>query len=133
MENHNWWEQAPLASDGERENWWEEAPLVEPPKAEEGPKPKSSGIGGYVADAITDMFKRAGGAALSGVASAPEAAQSGLRATVRSGAGGDPATVMPGGAFIPGIDTDEAINGPMTQQQRDRRELQAERAAWWPA
>ena len=93
------------------------------------PKPKPQGIGGYVADAITDVFKRAGGAALSGVAAVPEAAQSAIRATVRSGAGGDPATVMPGGAFIPGIDTDEAINGPMTQQQRDRRELQAERAA----
>ena len=93
------------------------------------PKPKPQGIGGYVADAITDVFKRAGGAALSGVAAVPEAAQSGIRATVRSGAGGDPATVMPGGAFIPGIDTDEAVNGPMTQQQLDRRELQAERAA----
>ncbi|WP_353179739.1 LPD38 domain-containing protein [Delftia acidovorans] len=93
------------------------------------PKSKQQGIGGYVADAVTDVFKRAGGAAFSGVAAVPEAAQSGIRSTVRSGAGGDPATVMPGGAFIPGIDTDEAINGPMTQQQRDRRELQAERAA----
>ncbi len=93
------------------------------------PRPKPQGIGGYVADAVSDFFKRGAGAALSGIASIPEAVQSGLRATVRSGAGGDPATVMPGGAFIPGIDTDEAINGPMTQQQRDRRELQAERMA----
>lgn len=93
------------------------------------PKPKPQGIGGDVADAVTDVFKRMGGAALSGVAAVPEAVQSGIRATVRSGAGGDPATVMPGGAFIPGIDTDEAVNGPMTQQQLDRRELQAERAA----
>lgn len=84
------------------------------------PKPKPQGIGGYVADAITDVFKRAGSAALSGLAAVPEAAKSSIRATVRSGAGGDPATVMPGGAFIPGIDTDEAINGPMAAQNPDK-------------
>lgn len=124
MADGNWWESSPLVegADADEGAWWESSPLVEPPKEQ---LKKSGSIG----EAVLDFAKRAGGAALSGITSAPEAAQSGMRATVRSGSGGDPATVMPGGVFMPGIDTDEAINGPMTQQQRDRRELQAERTA----
>lgn len=94
-------------------------------KVEPKKPPKPGGVGQFIAD----MGKRAAGAVVSGVASIPEAIQSGLRAGVRSGAGGDPATVMPGGAFIPGVDTDEAINGPMTERQLGRRELQGERIA----
>lgn len=47
------------------------------------PKPQPQCIGGYVADAVTDVFKRAGGAALSGVAAVPEAVQSGTVAALK--------------------------------------------------
>jgi len=92
-------------------------------------KQKPQGFGGWLADAGLDVVKRAGGAAISGLASIPEALQSGVRATVSQGAAGDAATVMPSSVFMPGIDTDEAINGPMTDAQRGRQELRAERMA----
>ncbi len=119
MAQGNWWESFPTdeGKPAEGEKWWEAYAPVNPPK----PAAKKSG---GVGDFFSDLGKRAAGAVVSGVASIPEAIQSGLRAGVRSGAGGDPATVMPGGAFIPGVDTDEAINGQMTERQLDRRELQ---------
>lgn len=126
MADGNWWEAFPVADKpaADDDKWWEAFPLAEQPKAAP-PSKKSGGAGEF----LLDLTKRAGGAMVGQTASVPEAVQSGLRATVRSGSGGDPATVMPGGVFMPGIDTDEAINGPMTQQQRDQRELQAERTA----
>ncbi len=126
MADGNWWDAFPVADKpaADDDKWWEAFPLAEQPKAAP-PSKKSGGAGEF----LLDLTKRAGGAMVGQTASVPEAVQSGLRATVRSGSGGDPATVMPGGVFMPGIDTDEAINGPMTQQQRDRRELQAERTA----
>ncbi|GAB2806358.1 hypothetical protein GCM10027276_03770 [Comamonas piscis] len=89
----------------------------------------SKGLLSTLAEVGGDFAKRMSGAGVSGVASIPEAVQSSARAGVRSGASGEPSSVMPGGVFIPGIDTDEAINGPMDDAAKAKRELGAERLA----
>ncbi|ULR90901.1 LPD38 domain-containing protein [Comamonas sp. B21-038] len=89
----------------------------------------SKGLLSTLAEVGGDFAKRMSGAGVSGVASIPEAVQSSARAGVRSGASGEPSSVMPGGVFIPGIDTDEAINGPMDDVAKAKRELGAERLA----
>lgn len=130
MADEKWWESSPMAdtqqADGEK--WWESSPLAEPAQAPVK-KPKEQGLLSTVAEGVSDVFKRASGAAVAGVASVPEAVQSSARATVRSGASGEPSTVMPSGVFIPGIDADEAINGPMDDADKAKRELAAERLA----
>lgn len=97
----------------------------QPPK----PKLKEQGLLSTLAEVLSDGGKRMSGAGVSGVASIPVALQSSARAGVRSGASGEPSSVMPGGVFIPGIDTDEAINGPMDDAEKAKRELAAERLA----
>ncbi|WP_312531277.1 LPD38 domain-containing protein [Comamonas sp.] len=97
----------------------------QPPK----PKPKEQGLFSTLTEVLSDGGKRASGAGVAGVASIPVALQSSARAGVRSGASGEPSTVMPAGVFIPGIDTDEAINGPMDDADKAKRELAAERLA----
>lgn len=97
----------------------------QPPK----PKLKEHGLFSTLAEVLSDGGKRASGAGVAGVASIPVAVQSSARAGIRSGASGEPSTVMPGGVFIPGIDTDEAINGPMDDAEKAKRELAAERLA----
>lgn len=130
MADEKWWESSPMAdtqqADGEK--WWESSPLAEPAQAPVT-KPKEQGLLSTLAEGVTDVVKRASGAAISGVASIPEAVQSSARAGVRSGASGEPTSVMPGGVFIPGVDTDEAINGPMDGADKAKRELGAERLA----
>ncbi|GAB2712821.1 LPD38 domain-containing protein [Comamonas sediminis] len=130
MADEKWWESSPMAdtqqSDGDK--WWESSPLAEPAQAPVK-KPKEQRLLSTIAEGVTDVVKRASGAAISGVASIPKAVQSSARAGVRSGASGEPTTVMPGGVFIPGIDTDEAINGPMDDAAKAKRELGAERLA----
>ncbi|MEJ5151260.1 LPD38 domain-containing protein [Comamonas sp. MYb396] len=130
MADEKWWESSPMAytqqADGDK--WWESSPLAEPAQAPVK-KPKEQGLLSTIAEGVTDVVKRASGAAISGVASIPDAVQSSARAGVRSGASGEPTTVIPGGVFIPGIDTDEAINGPMDDAAKAKRELGAERLA----
>lgn len=130
MADEKWWESSPMAdapqADGDK--WWESSPLAEPAQAPVK-KPKEQGLLSTIAEGVTDVVKRASGAAISGVASIPEAVQSSARAGVRSGTSGEPASVMPAGVFIPGVDTDEAINGPMDEAAKAKRELGAERLA----
>ena len=128
MADQNWWEQAPLESSAKDDKWWESAPLADapaPPKKEA----KTSSFAGSAAEGVLDFVKRGIGAAVSGIASIPEGLQSGARAFVRNSTDGDPMTIMPSGAYIPGVDTDESLNGPMTQEQKNRRELNSERMA----
>lgn len=125
MTDQNWWEQAPLVeqASGTGDKWWEQAPLAEPESGVPSAPKKSGGVG----ELLVDAFKRLGGSAISGVASIPEGAQAGVRARVRESTSGDPASILPAGVYMPGIDTDETINGPMTQKERDQRELSSER------
>lgn len=119
-----WWSKDPLASASSEsgDSWWSNDPVADPPKT------IAKKSGGPL-ELLADFGKRIGGAAISGIASTPQGVQAGMRAAVRQGAGGDPSTVMPASIFMPGIDTDEAINGPMTDAQRGQRELGAERLA----
>jgi len=93
------------------------------------PKEPAKGFFASLAEGGLDAVKRIGGSAIAGVASIPEGAQAGVRAQVRESTSGDPASIMPAGVYMPGIDTDESINGPMTQKERDQRELSSERMA----
>lgn len=125
MADESWWESFPVAGKSPGaggDNWWEAYAPVDPPKA------TAKKSGGPI-ELLADFGKRIGGSAINGIASTPQGVQAGMRATVRQGAGGDPSTVMPASVFMPGIDTDEAINGPMTDAQRGQRELGAERLA----
>ncbi|NBQ48656.1 MAG: hypothetical protein EBU33_09415, partial [Sphingobacteriia bacterium] len=51
-----------------------------------------------------------------------------IKGTVRKSVEGEPETIMPSSVYQPGLDTEETLFGPETDEQSARRKLQAQRA-----
>jgi hypothetical protein len=75
-----------------------------------------------------DFTKKVLGSAISGVAGIPEGLEKGLKGTARKSMEGEPEALMPSSVYQPGLDTEETLFGPETDEQKARRKLQAQRA-----
>jgi len=58
----------------------------------------------------------------------PQATETAVKGFARQAMEGTPEAIMPSSVFQPGLDTEETLFGPETEQQRARRKLQAQRA-----
>jgi hypothetical protein len=75
-----------------------------------------------------DFTKKVLGSAISGVAGIPEGVEKGLKGAARKSMEGEPEALMPSSVYQPGLDTEEILFGPETDEQKARRKLQAQRA-----
>jgi hypothetical protein len=75
-----------------------------------------------------DFTKKVLGSAISGVAGVPLGVEQGLKGTARKSMEGEPEAIMPSSVYQPGLDTEETLFGPETDEQKARRKLQAQRA-----
>ena len=75
-----------------------------------------------------DFTKKVLGSAISGVAGIPVGLEQGLKGTARKSMEGEPEALMPSSVYQPGLDTEETLFGPETDEQKARRKLQAQRA-----
>ena len=73
-----------------------------------------------------DFSKRMMGSAISGIFGAPLGAEQALKGTARSAMEGTPEAIMPASVYQPGLDTEEALFGPESKEERGRRKLQAQ-------
>jgi len=58
----------------------------------------------------------------------PQATETAFKGAARQAMEGTPEAIMPSSVFQPGLDTEETLFGPETEQQKARRKLQAQRA-----
>lgn len=85
-------------------------------------------IKGEAGTALSDFGKMVAGSTISGAASVPSGVEKGIKGLVRQSMEGKPEMVMPSSVYQPGLDTEEALYGPETAQQKAQRELNAQRA-----
>lgn len=95
------------------------------------PKPSDAtkkGFWGSAGEIASDLGKRISGSAIHGVAAIPLGIEQGVKGGIRNAVTGGADVVMPAGIYSPGLDTDESIFGPETDEQKARRKLKAEEA-----
>ncbi len=95
------------------------------------PKPSDAtkkGFWGSAGEIASDLGKRISGSAIHGVAAIPLGIEQGVKGGIRNAVTGGADVVMPAGIYSPGLDTDESLFGPETDEQKARRKLKAEEA-----
>jgi len=104
-------------------------PAVELDPTQFGAKPAEGP--GFVTQLIQhsalDPLKEFGAPIVGGIVSLPRSLEEAVRGGIRGAARGDVSSVMAPGAYIPGVDTDETVYGPETEEQKAHRQLVAER------
>ena len=75
-----------------------------------------------------DFSKRILGSIVGGAANIPFGTEQGLKGTARRSLEGEADVIMPASVYQPGLDTEETLFGPETDEQKARRKLYAQRA-----
>jgi hypothetical protein len=75
-----------------------------------------------------DFSKRVLGSIVGGAANIPFGTEQGLKGTARRSLEGEADVIMPSSVYQPGLDTEETLFGPETDEQKARRKLYAQRA-----
>ncbi|WP_230690850.1 hypothetical protein, partial [Streptococcus pneumoniae] len=70
-----------------------------------------------------DFTKKVLGSAISGVAGIPLGTEQGLKGAARKSMEGEPEAIMPSSVYQPGLDTEETLFGPETDEQKAQRKL----------
>ena len=109
---------------------------VPPPKVEQPPlplparkqEPESEGILSGIGRFAGDFAKQFAAPAAAAPFQVPRGIETGVRGLARRSMEGQPEAVMPASVYMPGLDTEETLFGPETQQETAQRRLQAQRA-----
>ena len=81
-----------------------------------------------VGTTIADLLKMPAASVVGGTLAIPSGAEQGIKGLARKSMEGQPEALMPASVYQPGLDTEEALFGPETDQQKAQRQLNAQRA-----
>lgn len=105
------------------------APVAEaaPPPAV-AKEPEGEGILSGIGRVAGDIAKQFAAPAAAAPFQVPRGVELGIKGLARQSMEGQPEAIMPSSVYQPGLDTEETLFGPETEQQRAQRKLQAQRA-----